>query len=60
MHCEVLILNKGIQSTVQGWGAADKGIQSTVQGWGAADIEAAYNLPSSTKGSGQIIAIVVS
>ena len=27
-------------------------------GWGARDIEAAYNLPSMSKGSGQIVAVV--
>ena len=32
--------------------------QDKEPGWGARDIEAAYNLPSSSKGSGQIVAIV--
>src|SRR5580700_5883661 len=41
---QLLILNKSPQ---------DKEL-----GWGARDIEAAYNLPSSSKGSGQIVAIV--
>jgi subtilase family serine protease len=45
VQCQVLVLNKGVQSTQRAWGAAD--------------IEAAYNLPSSTKGSGQIVAIVI-
>jgi subtilase family serine protease len=31
---------------------------STVSGWTPADFQARYNLPSSTKGSGQIVAIV--
>jgi subtilase family serine protease len=44
VQCQLLILNKGVQSTQRAWGAAD--------------IEAAYNLPSSTEGSGQIVAIV--
>jgi subtilase family serine protease len=44
MQCELLILNKGPENKEPGWGARD--------------IEAAYNLPSSTKGSGQIVAIV--
>ena len=44
VQCQLLILNKGVQSTARAWGAAD--------------IEAAYNLPSSTKGSGQVVAIV--
>jgi subtilase family serine protease len=30
----------------------------TAKGWTPADLEAAYNLPSSSKGSGQIVAIV--
>ena len=44
VQCELLILNKSPQ---------DKEL-----GWGGRDIEAAYNLPSSSKGSGQIVAIV--
>ena len=44
MQCELLILNKSPQDKEPGWGARD--------------IEAAYNLPSSSKGSGQIVAIV--
>ena len=44
VQCDALILNKNPQ---------DKEL-----GWGAHDIEAAYNLPSSTKGAGQIVAIV--
>ena len=43
-QCELLILNKSPQDKEPGWGARD--------------IEAAYNLPSSTKGSGQIVAII--
>ncbi len=35
-----------------------KGISPDVAGWSPADLEAAYNLPSSSKGSGQIVAIV--
>jgi hypothetical protein len=46
VQCELLVLNKGVHSTARAWGAAD--------------IEAAYNLPSSSKGSGQIIAVLVS
>jgi subtilase family serine protease len=44
VQCELLILNKSTQGKVYGWGAPD--------------IEAAYNLPSSSKGSGQIVVIV--
>lgn len=46
-----------------GWEACNALIQQTnvgpaVAGWGAQDIETAYNLPSSTKGSGVIVAVV--
>ncbi|HEY2473778.1 MAG TPA: S8 family serine peptidase [Candidatus Cybelea sp.] len=34
------------------------GVQADVAGWGPADLQAAYNLPSSSNGSGQIVAIV--
>jgi Subtilase family len=34
------------------------GVQPDVAGWGPSDLQAAYNLPSSSKGSGQIVAIV--
>jgi subtilase family serine protease len=34
------------------------GVQANVAGWGPSDLQAAYNLPSSSKGSGQIVAIV--
>ncbi len=34
------------------------GIQPDVSGYGPADLQAAYNLPSSTGGAGQIVAIV--
>ncbi|MGA9273156.1 MAG: S8 family serine peptidase, partial [Candidatus Cybelea sp.] len=44
VQCQVLILNKSAQHDVPGWGARD--------------IEAAYDLPSTTKGSGQIVAVV--
>ena len=44
VQCELLILNKSPQDKEPGWGARD--------------IEAAYNLPSSSKGSGQIVAVV--
>ncbi|MGB8909751.1 MAG: S8 family serine peptidase [Candidatus Cybelea sp.] len=44
VQCEALIINESPQSKVFGWGAGD--------------IEAAYNLPSSTKGVGQIVAVV--
>ena len=44
VQCDLLILNESPQGKVYGWGAPD--------------IEAAYNLPSSSKGSGQIVAIV--
>jgi hypothetical protein len=44
-QCEVLLENAGP-------------LQPAVAGWGANNIEAAYNLPSSTNGSGQIVAIV--
>jgi subtilase family serine protease len=35
------------------------GVQPDVAGWGPSDLQAAYNLPSSSKGSGQIVAIVI-
>jgi subtilase family serine protease len=44
VQCELLILNKSPQDKEPGWGARD--------------IEAAYNLPSSSKGAGQIVAVV--
>jgi hypothetical protein len=50
VQCEALISNESPE--IRG-GRAVK-----VHGWGAQDIEAAYNLPSSTKGSGQIVAVV--
>src|SRR5579862_2972426 len=34
------------------------GVKPDVAGWGPSDLQAAYNLPSSSKGSGQIVAIV--
>lgn len=34
------------------------GISPTVAGWGPTDFQTRYNLPSSSKGSGQIVAIV--
>ena len=43
VQCELLIMNKS---------------EVKEPGWGARDIEAAYNLPSSSKGVGQIVAIV--
>jgi subtilase family serine protease len=43
-QCQALILNKSAQAKEPGWGARD--------------IEAAYGLPSSSKGSGQIVAII--
>jgi subtilase family serine protease len=45
VQCQLLILNKGVDSTARPWGAGD--------------IESAYDLPSSSKGSGQIVAIVI-
>jgi subtilase family serine protease len=44
VQCELLILNRSPQDKEPGWGARD--------------IEAAYNLPSSSKGVGQIVAII--
>jgi hypothetical protein len=44
VQCEALILNKSPHGKEPGWGAQD--------------IEAAYNFPSATRGSGQIVAIV--
>ena len=38
--------------------ASKSGISPAVAGWAPADFQARYNLPSSTKGSGQIVAIV--
>lgn len=43
-QCELLILNESPQDKEPGWGARD--------------IEAAYNLPSLSKGVGQIVAVV--
>lgn len=34
------------------------GVQPDLAGWGPSDLQAAYNLPSSSKGAGQIVAIV--
>jgi hypothetical protein len=50
LQCELLILNESSQL-----GGSPQG---KVYGWGARDIEAAYNLPSSTKGSGEIVAVI--
>jgi subtilase family serine protease len=44
VQCDLLILNKSPQNKEPGWGARD--------------IEAAYNLPSLSKGVGQIVAVV--
>ena len=44
MHCDALILKRDIRSNVAAWGPAN--------------FQAAYNLPSSSKGRGQIVAIV--
>ncbi len=44
VQCDALILNRNPQDKAPGWSARD--------------IEAAYNLPSSSKGSGQIVAVV--
>jgi subtilase family serine protease len=43
MNCDVLISTK---------------IQPNVAGWGPTDFQTAYNLPSGTKGAGQVVAIV--
>ena len=43
-QCEVIIIKTGVQPSVAGWGPSD--------------LQTAYNLPSSSKGSGQIVAIV--
>ena len=43
-HCDALLLNTKFSPTVAGWTAQD--------------IESVYNLPSSTKGKGEIVAIV--
>jgi subtilase family serine protease len=34
------------------------GARNDISGWTAADLQSAYNLPSSTKGNGQIVAVV--
>ncbi|MBV9718080.1 MAG: peptidase S8 [Candidatus Eremiobacteraeota bacterium] len=44
-QCLALIQSKG-------------GLDPAIAGWAPADIEARYNLPSSTNGSGQIVAVV--
>ena len=46
MQCELLILNKGVQSTARAWELL-------------AMLRRLNNLPSSSEGSGQIVAIVV-
>jgi subtilase family serine protease len=43
-ECEVIILKTGVQADLAGWRPSD--------------LQAAYNLPSSSKGKGQIVAIV--
>src|SRR5579863_1436688 len=43
-RCMALVLNKSVQRNISGWTPAD--------------FQARYNLPSSTKGSGQVVAIV--
>ena len=50
LQCELLILN----------GNPRRGGDNRLKayGWGARDIEAAYNLPSSSRGSGEIVAVV--
>ena len=50
VQCELLILNESPRRSGSG--------PLKVYGWGARDIEAAYNLPSSSKGVGQIVAVV--
>jgi subtilase family serine protease len=44
-RCLVLVESKG-------------GARPNVSGWGPSDIQTAYNLPSSTKGTGELVAIV--
>ncbi len=44
-RCDVLIESTGVRADI-------------VYGWEPANLEAAYNLPSKTKGSGQVVAIV--
>jgi hypothetical protein len=44
-QCEVLIMNTGVQPNVAGWAPSN--------------LQAAYNLPSSSQGSGQIVAVVI-
>jgi subtilase family serine protease len=44
MQCDALIENTGVSPDVNGWGPPN--------------LQAAYNLPSSTKGAGQLVAIV--
>jgi Subtilase family len=43
-HCELLIIRTGVQPDLAGWAPSN--------------VQAAYNLPSSSKGKGQIVAIV--
>lgn len=43
-QCEVIIIKTGVRPDLAGWGPSD--------------LQAAYNLPSLSKGSGQIVAIV--
>ena len=51
VQCQLLILNENSQRR----GSSP---QLKVSGWGADDIETAYNLPSSSKGLGQIVSVV--
>ena len=46
MQCDALLI------------ASRGGMRPDVSGWGPADFQARYNLPSSTKGAGQIVAVV--
>ncbi len=43
-QCEVLIIKMGVAPSVAGWGPSD--------------LQAAYNLPSASRGKGQIVAVV--
>ena len=50
LQCELLILNESPRRSGSG--------PLKVYGWGARDIEAAYNLPSMSKGSEEIVAVI--
>ncbi len=62
-HLEGLMATPACTGSRQGMAQCDAMVNTSVRpdlptGWGAMDLQSAYNLPSSTKGAGQIVAIV--